>query len=61
MSYSVAVAPHVTAIFEADFSRIIAHRDANKEALRISVIVTGCFGHHDRFAAPLDAGGLVVL
>jgi hypothetical protein len=29
--------------------------------LRISVIVTGCFGHHDRFAAPLDTGELVVL
>ena len=29
-------------------------------AVRISVIVTGCFGHHDRVAAPLDTGVLVV-
>jgi hypothetical protein len=24
--------------------------------LRISLIVTGCFGHRDRFAAALDTG-----
>ena len=29
--------------------------------LRISVIVTGCFGHRDRFAAALDTGGIVLL
>ena len=29
--------------------------------LRISVIVTGRFGYHDRLAALLDTGGLVVL
>lgn len=32
MSRSVTVAPHVTAVFEADFSAIAAHRAANKEA-----------------------------
>lgn len=30
MSRSVAVAPHVTALFEADFSAIMAHRKAHK-------------------------------
>jgi 2-oxoglutarate dehydrogenase E2 component (dihydrolipoamide succinyltransferase) len=28
MSHSVTVAPHVTAVFEADFSAVIAHRNA---------------------------------
>lgn len=32
MSRSVAVAPHVTAVFEADFSAIMAHRAKHKEA-----------------------------
>ena len=32
MSRSVAVAPHVTAVFEADFSAIAAHRARHKEA-----------------------------
>lgn len=32
MLASVTTAPHVTAVFEADFSRIIAHRAANKGA-----------------------------
>ncbi len=32
MLASVTAAPHVTAVFEADFSRIIAHRAANKAA-----------------------------
>ena len=32
MSRSVATAPHVTAIFEADFSAIAAHRRAHKAA-----------------------------
>jgi len=31
MSRSVATAPHVTAVFEADFSAIIAHRAKHKE------------------------------
>ncbi|MNB89278.1 Dihydrolipoyllysine-residue succinyltransferase component of 2-oxoglutarate dehydrogenase complex [compost metagenome] len=31
MLHSVTVAPHVTAVFEADFSRIIAHRKLYKE------------------------------
>ncbi|MEO0385848.1 MAG: 2-oxo acid dehydrogenase subunit E2 [Pseudomonadota bacterium] len=31
MSHSVTTAPHVTAVFEADFSAIIAHRKANKD------------------------------
>jgi 2-oxoglutarate dehydrogenase E2 component (dihydrolipoamide succinyltransferase) len=30
MSRSVAVAPHVTAVFEADFGAVIAHREAHK-------------------------------
>lgn len=30
MAHSVATAPHVTALFEADFSAIIAHRNAHK-------------------------------
>jgi 2-oxoglutarate dehydrogenase E2 component (dihydrolipoamide succinyltransferase) len=30
MQYSVSVAPHVTAVFEADFSAIIAHRKQHK-------------------------------
>jgi len=32
MSRSVAVAPHVTAVFEADFSAVAAHRAKHKEA-----------------------------
>lgn len=32
MRHSLTVAPHVTAIFELDFSAIIAHRRAHKEA-----------------------------
>jgi len=32
MSRSVATAPHVTAVFEADFSAIVAHRARHKEA-----------------------------
>lgn len=32
MLNSVTTAPHVTAMFEADFSRIIAHRQAHREA-----------------------------
>lgn len=30
MSHSLSVAPHVTAVFEADFSAVMAHRRANK-------------------------------
>ena len=33
MLNSVTVAPHVTAVFEADFSAIMKHREANKAAL----------------------------
>lgn len=33
MAESLAAAPHVTAVFEADFSAIIRHRDANKERM----------------------------
>ena len=32
MVRSLTTAPHVTAMFEADFSAIIAHRDASKAA-----------------------------
>ncbi len=32
LSHSVRDAPHVTAVFEADFSAIMAHRDAQKRA-----------------------------
>ena len=32
MHASVTQAPHVTAVFEADFSAIIAHREAHKAA-----------------------------
>lgn len=32
MQQSVSTAPHVTAIFQADFSAIIAHRNAHKDA-----------------------------
>src|ERR1700749_1292217 len=32
LTHSVTVAPHVTAVFEADFSAIAAHRAANKVA-----------------------------
>jgi 2-oxoglutarate dehydrogenase E2 component (dihydrolipoamide succinyltransferase) len=32
MAQSVRTAPHVTALFEADFGAIIAHRNANKSA-----------------------------
>src|SRR5207302_7445961 len=32
MGHSVRTAPHVTALFEADFSAIIAHREAYKTA-----------------------------
>lgn len=35
MSRSVATAPHVTAVFEADFSAIAAHRAKHKEAYAI--------------------------
>jgi 2-oxoglutarate dehydrogenase E2 component (dihydrolipoamide succinyltransferase) len=30
MVHSVATAPHVTSVFDADLSRVVAHRDANK-------------------------------
>jgi 2-oxoglutarate dehydrogenase E2 component (dihydrolipoamide succinyltransferase) len=33
MVRSVTVAPHVTSVFEADFSAVIAHREASKGAL----------------------------
>ncbi|HTC23756.1 MAG TPA: 2-oxo acid dehydrogenase subunit E2, partial [Gemmatimonadales bacterium] len=33
MVQSVATAPHVTAVFEADLSAILAHREANRAAL----------------------------
>ncbi|MGO4836408.1 2-oxo acid dehydrogenase subunit E2, partial [Rhizobiaceae sp. 2RAB30] len=33
MAESLAAAPHVTAVFEADFSAIMRHRDANKERM----------------------------
>jgi 2-oxoglutarate dehydrogenase E2 component (dihydrolipoamide succinyltransferase) len=32
MTHSVTVAPHVTAVFEADFTAIVAHRAAHKAA-----------------------------
>ena len=32
MAHSVAVAPHVTAVFEADFSAVAAHRAKHKDA-----------------------------
>jgi 2-oxoglutarate dehydrogenase E2 component (dihydrolipoamide succinyltransferase) len=32
MSHSLQLAPHVTAVFEADFTAISAHRKANKDA-----------------------------
>jgi len=32
MAHSLAVAPHVTAVFEADFSAIIAHRKSHRAA-----------------------------
>jgi 2-oxoglutarate dehydrogenase E2 component (dihydrolipoamide succinyltransferase) len=32
MAQSVAVAPHVTTVFEADLSAIVAHREANRAA-----------------------------
>jgi 2-oxoglutarate dehydrogenase E2 component (dihydrolipoamide succinyltransferase) len=32
LAHSVTVAPHVTAVFEADFTAIAAHRAANKDA-----------------------------
>lgn len=34
MSHSVTTAPHVTAVFEADFSAIINHRKAHKQAFK---------------------------
>lgn len=33
MAESLAAAPHVTAVFEADFSAIMRHRDGNKERM----------------------------
>ena len=32
MAQSVATAPHVTSVFEADLSAVVAHREANKDA-----------------------------
>jgi 2-oxoglutarate dehydrogenase E2 component (dihydrolipoamide succinyltransferase) len=32
MAHSLATAPHVTAVFEADFTAVLAHRAANKAA-----------------------------
>ena len=32
MAKSVTVAPHVTSVFEADLSAVVAHREANKDA-----------------------------
>jgi 2-oxoglutarate dehydrogenase E2 component (dihydrolipoamide succinyltransferase) len=36
MSHSLITAPHVTAVFEADFSAIMAHRAAHKAALPLT-------------------------
>jgi 2-oxoglutarate dehydrogenase E2 component (dihydrolipoamide succinyltransferase) len=33
MTQSVAVAPHVTAVFEADLSAVVAHREAHRAAI----------------------------
>jgi 2-oxoglutarate dehydrogenase E2 component (dihydrolipoamide succinyltransferase) len=33
MTQSVAVAPHVTAVFEADLSAVVSHREANRAGL----------------------------
>ena len=43
MLHSVTVAPHVTAVFEADFSAILAHRRANQakyEAQGVTLTIT---------------------
>ena len=37
MAHSMRTAPHVTALFEADFSAIIAHREAQKAAFACEV------------------------
>ncbi|HEY1629706.1 MAG TPA: 2-oxo acid dehydrogenase subunit E2 [Rhizomicrobium sp.] len=43
MSHSLGTAPHVTAVFEADFSAIMAHRAAHKAALDVPLTFTAYF------------------
>jgi 2-oxoglutarate dehydrogenase E2 component (dihydrolipoamide succinyltransferase) len=43
MSHSLSTAPHVTAIFEADFSAIAAHRAAHKATLDVPLTFTAYF------------------
>lgn len=40
MQMSVSTAPHVTAVFEADFSAVIRHRDQSKAASGVSLSYT---------------------
>ncbi|MCT7664866.1 dihydrolipoamide acetyltransferase family protein [Shinella kummerowiae] len=40
MQMSVSTAPHVTAVFEADFSAVIRHRDRSKAASGVSLSYT---------------------
>jgi 2-oxoglutarate dehydrogenase E2 component (dihydrolipoamide succinyltransferase) len=48
MTQSVAVAPHVTAVFEADLSAIVAHREAHRAAFEtdgVKLTYTAYFVH----------------
>ena len=67
MTYRQKLSP-AQAAAKAGISRASAYRiesdstpPSQKKAPRGPVIVTGRFGHHDRLAALLDTGGLVVL
>jgi len=56
MTQSVTVAPHVTAVFEADFTRLAAHRAAHKaefEAKGVNLTYTAYFAHAS--AAAMEA------
>jgi 2-oxoglutarate dehydrogenase E2 component (dihydrolipoamide succinyltransferase) len=60
MTHSVTVAPHVTAVFEADFTAIAAHRAAHKaefEAKGVNLTYTAYFAHASAIA--MDAAPTV--
>ncbi len=60
MTQSVTVAPHVTAVFEADFTRLAAHRAAHKaefEAKGVNLTYTAYFAHAG--AAAMEAAPAV--
>ena len=57
MSNSLATEPHVTAMFEADFSAIIAHRAANRAAFERQEVALDLHRLHGLGLRSGDGGG----